>query len=159
MRQRVGSRLPNFTAEQSEDLIASCDYFGLNHFGWFTKIRVSGEDKTEELKAYVKEHGYIPPDSRSEVRHNDASWLHTFDNAKHIMQMFPKYLPNTYMQYYLLGDRIVKEADKNHTRANEVMEGREKKIFDAVDQYNATGQIDLTQFFTGVHGEFIVEVR
>ena len=134
------------------------DYFGLNHFGWFTKVRVSGEDKTEELKGYVSEHGYIPPDSRSEVRHNDASWLHTFDNAKIIMRMFPKYLPNTYMQYYLLGDKIVKESDKNHTRANEVMEGREKKIFAAVDQYNLTGEIDLAQFFTGVHGEFIVEV-
>ncbi|MBZ9623345.1 6-phospho-alpha-glucosidase [Clostridium sp. FP2] len=134
------------------------DYFGLNHFGWYTKIRVNGEDKTEELKAYVAEHGYIPPDSRSEVRHNDASWIHTFENAKHIMNMFPKYLPNTYMQYYFLGDKIVEESDKNHTRANEVMEGREKKIFAAVDNYNITGEIDLTQFFTGVHGEFIVEV-
>ncbi|MBW9158181.1 6-phospho-alpha-glucosidase [Clostridium tagluense] len=134
------------------------DYFGLNHFGWYTKIRVNGEDKTEELKAYVAEHGYIPPDSRSEVRHNDASWIHTFENAKHIMNMFPNYLPNTYMQYYFLGDKIVEESDKNHTRANEVMEGREKKIFAAVDNYNITGEIDLTQFFTGVHGEFIVEV-
>ncbi|MBZ9634735.1 6-phospho-alpha-glucosidase [Clostridium sp. FP1] len=134
------------------------DYFGLNHFGWYTKIRVNGEDKTEELKAYVAEHGYIPPDSRSEVRHNDPSWIHTFENAKHIMNMFPKYLPNTYMQYYFLGDKIVEEADKSHTRANEVMEGREKKIFAAVDNYNITGEIDLTQFFTGVHGEFIVEV-
>ncbi|MBU3129893.1 6-phospho-alpha-glucosidase [Clostridium tagluense] len=134
------------------------DYFGLNHFGWYTKIRVNGEDKTEELKAYVAEHGYTPPDSRSEVRHNDASWIHTFENAKYIMNMFPKYLPNTYMQYYFLGDKIVEEADKNHTRANEVMEGREKKIFAAVDNYNITGEIDLTQFFTGVHGEFIVEV-
>ena len=36
------------------DIVA--DYFGLNHFGWFTKIRVKDEDRTEELKAYVKEH-------------------------------------------------------------------------------------------------------
>ncbi|WP_195263483.1 6-phospho-alpha-glucosidase [Clostridium sp. 1001275B_160808_H3] len=134
------------------------DYFGLNHFGWFTNIRVNGEDRTEELKNYVLEHGYLPPDSRSEVRHNDASWLHTFTNAKHMMQMFPKYLPNTYMQYYLLGDEVVGHSDKNRTRANEVMEGREKKIFDSVDKYTATGEIDLSQFFTGVHGEFIVEV-
>lgn len=134
------------------------DYFGLNHFGWFTNIRVNGEDRIEELKNYVLEHGYLPPDSRSEVRHNDASWLHTFTNAKHMMQMFPKYLPNTYMQYYLLGDEVVGHSDKNHTRANEVMEGREKKIFDSVDKYTATGEIDLSQFFTGVHGEFIVEV-
>ena len=138
------------------DIVA--DYFGLNHFGWFTKIRVGDKDRTEELKAYVKENGYMPPDDRSEVRHNDASWTHTFDNAKYLVRMFPDYLPNTYMQYYLLGDQIVKDADKNHTRANEVMEGREKKIFDAADTYEKTGEIDMTPFFTGVHGEFIVEV-
>ena len=62
------------------------------------------------------------------------------------------------MQYYLLGDQIVKDSDKNHTRANEVMEGREKRIFQAVDAYMETGEIDMTPFFTGVHGEFIVEV-
>lgn len=136
----------------------TADYFGLNHFGWFTKIRVGEEDRTEELKTYVKEHGYMPPDDRSEVRHNDASWKHTFDNAKYLMRMFPDYLPNTYMQYYLLSDQIVKDANKNYTRANEVMDGREKRIFDTVDQYLATGEIDMTPFFTGVHGEFIVEV-
>lgn len=123
------------------------DYFGLNHFGWFTKIRVGEEDRTEELKAYVREHGYMPPDERSEVRHNDASWKHTFDNAKNLMRMFPDYLPNTYMQYYLLGDEIVKHADKNYTRANEVMDGREKRIFQAVEQFEATGEIDMTPFF------------
>ncbi|HBE85007.1 MAG TPA: 6-phospho-alpha-glucosidase, partial [Lachnoclostridium sp.] len=134
------------------------DYFGLNHFGWFTKIRVGEEDRTEELKAYVREHGYMPPDDRSEVRHNDASWKHTFDNAKNLMRMFPDYLPNTYMQYYLLGDEIVKHSDQNYTRANEVMDGREKRIFQAAEQYESTGEIDMTPFFTGVHGEFIVEV-
>lgn len=136
----------------------TADYFGLNHFGWFTKICVKGEDRTEELKAYVREHGYIPPEDRSEIRQDDPSWKHTYDNAKYLVRMFPDYLPNTYMQYYLLGDQIVKDADKNHTRANEVMEGREKRIFDAVDTYERTGKIDMTPFFTGVHGEFIVEV-
>ncbi len=74
------------------------------------------------------------------------------------MRMFPDYLPNTYMQYYLLGDEIVKHSDKSYTRANEVMDGREKRIFQAAEQYETTGEIDMTPFFTGVHGEFIVEV-
>ena len=138
------------------DIVA--DYFGLNHFGWFTKVRIGEVDKTEELKKYVSEFGYMPPDERSDVRHNDASWKHTFDNAKHIMNMFPMYLPNTYMQYYLLADEIVKDSNPNYTRANEVMDGREKRIFDTVDHYEKTGEIDLEPFFTGVHGEFIVEV-
>lgn len=73
--------------------------------------------------------------------------------AKNLLRMFPDYLPNTYMQYYLLGDQIVKDSDKNHTRANEVMEGREKRIFQAVDTYMETGEIDMAPFFTGVHGE------
>ena len=67
-------------------------------------------------------------------------------------------LPNTYMQYYLLGDEVVKSSDPNHTRANEVMEGREKRIFDAVADYRAGKDVDLTKFFGGVHGEFIVDV-
>ena len=62
------------------------------------------------------------------------------------------------MQYYLLGDEVVKSSDPNHTRANEVMEGREKRIFDAVADYRAGKDVDLTKFFGGVHGEFIVDV-
>ena len=56
------------------------------------------------------------------------------------------------------GDEIVKSSDPNHTRANEVMEGREKRIFDAVADYRAGKDVDLTKFFGGVHGEFIVDV-
>lgn len=38
------------------------------------------------------------------------------------------------------------------------MEGREKRIFDAVADYRAGKEVDLTKFFGGVHGEFIVDV-
>lgn len=62
------------------------------------------------------------------------------------------------MQYYLLGDEVVQSSDPHHTRANEVMEGREKRIFDAVADYRAGKEVDLTKFFGGVHGEFIVDV-
>lgn len=134
------------------------DYFGLNHFGWFTKVRVGTEDVTEKLKAYVAEHGYMPTNEKSDVLHSDPSWLHTYGNAKHICSAFHDYLPNTYMQYYLLGDEVVESSDPNHTRANEVMEGREKRIFDAVADYRAGKDVDLTKFFGGVHGEFIVDV-
>ena len=134
------------------------DYFGLNHFGWFTKVRLNGEDVTEKLKSYVAEHGYMPQNAKSDVLHSDPSWLHTYANAKNICSAFHDYLPNTYMQYYLLGDEVVKSSDPNHTRANEVMEGREKRIFDAVADYRAGKNVDLTKFFGGVHGEFIVDV-
>lgn len=134
------------------------DYFGLNHFGWFTKVRLNGTDVTEELKSYVAENGYMPKNEKSDVMHSDPSWLHTYANSRHICSAFHDYLPNTYMQYYLLGDEVVESSNPNHTRANEVMEGREKRIFDAVADYRAGKEVDLTKFFGGVHGEFIVDV-
>ena len=100
----------------------------------------------------------MPQNAKSDVLHSDPSWLHTYANAKNICSAFHDYLPNTYMQYYLLGDEVVKSSDPNHTRANEVMEGREKRIFDAVADYRAGKNVDLTKFFGGVHGEFIVDV-
>ncbi len=62
------------------------------------------------------------------------------------------------MQDYLLGDEVVKSGDPNNTRVNEVMEGREKRIFDAAVDYRAGKDVYLTKFFGGVHGEFIVDV-
>ena len=126
------------------------DYFGLNHFGWFTKVRLNGTDVTEELKSYVAENGYMPKNEKSDVMHSDPSWLHTYANSRHICSAFHDYLPNTYMQYYLLGDEVVESSNPNHTRANEVMEGREKRIFDAVADYRAGKEVDLTKFFGGV---------
>jgi len=38
------------------------------------------------------------------------------------------------------------------------MEGREKKLFDAVDKYLETGVMDTSAFYVGVHGQFIVDV-
>ncbi len=32
------------------------DYFGLNHFGWFTSIRHKGEEVLPQLREYIKEH-------------------------------------------------------------------------------------------------------
>ena len=133
------------------------DYFGLNHFGWFTKVRVNGVDRTDELKAYVKEHGYLPPVSEEELKKIEPSWKQTFTNSKYILNMFPDYLPNTYLQYYLLSNYIVEHEDPNYTRANEVMDGREKHIFDTVNEYKKTGKMDVDQFMD-MHGEFIVDV-
>ena len=47
------------------------------------------------------------------------------------------------MQDYLLGDEVVKSGDPNNTRVNEVMEGREKRIFDAAVDYRAGKDVDL----------------
>ena len=134
------------------------DYFGLNHFGWFTKVRLNGEDVTEKLKSYVAEHGYMPQNAKSDVLHSDPSWLHTYANAKNICSAFHDYLPNTYMQYYLLGDEIVKSSDPNHTRANEVINGREKNVFGAARAITASGEFKGDEFSIDNHASFIVDL-
>ncbi|MBU3143258.1 6-phospho-alpha-glucosidase [Clostridium sp. CF012] len=140
-----------------EDL--TVEYFGLNHFGWFTKAMVKGEDKIEILRKHTREHGLLLEDmTKIDSQHSDPSWLKTYRNLKYIVDMFPEYIPNPYMQYYLLSDYIVANSNKERTRANEVMEGREKKLFDAIDHYNETKEMDLSSFYVGVHGQFIVDV-
>lgn len=134
------------------------DYFGLNHYGWFTAVRCNGVDVTEKLKNHVKQYGYISKASYEDALVKDPDWLHTFQNSAKIMQLFPEYLPNTYWQYYLLGDDIIKYSDINNTRGMQVIHGREKRMFDAAAAIERGEKIDLTQFFVGVHGKFIVEV-
>ena len=48
--------------------------------------------------------------------------------------------------------------DINNTRGMQVIHGRETKIREAVKKLENGEKIDLTQFYVGVHGKFIVEV-
>ena len=132
------------------------DYFGLNHFGWFTDIWVNGESRFEELRQHAIAHGYLcdVPDEQ----HWEPSWVHTYGNVKPMMERFPDYLPNTYLQYYLLSQDIVNDANPDYTRANEVMDGREKTLFDAIRRYKETGKYDDGMFVVGAHGTFIVDL-
>lgn len=134
------------------------DYFGLNHFGWFTAVRQNGVDKTNELKEHVSKYGYLTEASYKDALLQEADWVHTFENSKNIVNMFNDYLPNTYWQYYLLSDEIVKYTDINNTRGKQVINGREKRLFEAVKSFKEGNQIDLSQFYVGVHGLFIVNV-
>lgn len=52
--------------------------------------------------------------------------MKTRRNIKPIMDNFPEYLPNPYLQYYLMPNQIVEHQNPDYTRANEVMNGREK---------------------------------
>lgn len=42
-------------------------YYGLNHFGWWKEFKdgKTGEDLLPRIKAYIKEHGYLPPSALS----------------------------------------------------------------------------------------------
>ena len=66
------------------------DYFGLNHYGWFTKVQCNGEDATEKLKKHVAEYGYVSKASYEDALVKDPDWLHTFTNAKEDRQLFSR---------------------------------------------------------------------
>ena len=48
--------------------------------------------------------------------------------------------------------------DPNHPRANEVEETREKNLFDGIDHYLKTGEVDANTFYAGSHGDWIADL-
>ena len=113
--------------ESRKDMIVK--YYGLNHFGWWSSITdKEGNDLMPKIKEHVAKFGY-DTDSTGEVQHTYASWSDTYRKAKDVYEIDPTTLPNTYLKYYLFPDYVVEHSDKNYTRANEVMDGREKHVF------------------------------
>ena len=62
------------------------------------------------------------------------------------------------MNYYLQSKEFVEHSNVEHTRANEVMETREKNLFDGIDHYLQTGEIDEKVFYAGSHGDWIADL-
>ena len=145
--------------EKRSDIVTR--YFGLNHFGWWNDVREAstGKDLMPELKKYVAENGYlVQSDIDSAKQHGDESWNVTYKMAKDIYAVDPSTLPNTYLKYYLLGDTVVKHTDPNHTRANEVMEGREKDVFSACRAIKEKGYFDGDELTMDEHASYIVDL-
>lgn len=144
------------------------DYYGLNHFGWFTSIEYKGKDLMEPLRAYIKEKQILLPEiylkdkaalaGKSKNRHAKGSWYYVWKGVYEIMENFPDTLPNTYLNYYLQQKEFVEHSDPEHTRANEVMETREKNLFDGIAKYLETGEIDENVFYAGSHGDWIADL-
>lgn len=105
-------------------------YYGLNHFGWWTDIRdTEGNDLMPKIQEYVSQFGYALPSESQESQQTDASWKHTFMKAKEVYDIDPTTLPNTYLKYYFYPQDEVAHTNPEFTRANEVMIGREKQVF------------------------------
>ena len=143
------------------------DYFGLNHFGWFTSIEYKGRDIMAEIKEYIKKHEILLPESYIERikkaqsvgnRHAVSSWNHVWKSVYTMLESFPDYLPNTYLTYYLLAKETVEKSNIDRTRANEVMESREKDLFEGVEHYLKTGEISQKAFYAGSHGDWISDL-
>ncbi|MGE6754639.1 6-phospho-alpha-glucosidase [Rossellomorea sp. NPDC071047] len=133
------------------------DYFGLNHFGWFTDVYVRGESKLAELREYMSEHGLVTPEQSMDLQHSDADWIKAHRNVAAMLKLFPEYLPSSYLQYYLIPQTVVEQTDASYTRANRVMDNRERNLFDSIAHLEETGEFK-EGFNVGVHGTFIVDV-
>lgn len=133
-------------------------YYGLNHFGWWHKIYDNdGNDLMPEIKKHMAVNGFA--DGIAETnQHVDDSWKETFAKAKDVYAVDPTTIPNTYLKYYLYPDYVVEHTNPEHTRANEVMEGREKTVFGACREIIAKGTAKDCSFEADAHATYIVDL-
>lgn len=132
-------------------------YYGLNHYGWFTEIRdKAGNDLMPRLMEHVREHGYyVEGDAKAE---EEQSWKETYEMAKDTYALAPDTVPNTYLKYYLYPDVVVKHSNPDYTRANEVIDGREKEVFSEARRILEAGNAEDCRFPIGHHADFIVDL-
>lgn len=133
------------------------EYYGLNHFGWWTSVKNhEGKELLPQIKEYVLEKGYVSPDF--DVQHADPSWIDTFKKAKDIAKLDKETLPNTYLKYYFYPDYVVSHANIEWTRANEVMNSREKKVFEECLRITAANSSEGCSFHKDAHATYIVDL-
>ncbi|MEJ6079670.1 6-phospho-alpha-glucosidase [Vibrio sp. 1-Bac 57] len=132
------------------------EYFGLNHYGWFTSIRnKNGDDLTDKIKNIIMNKGITAVDP--EIA-DDPSWQATFQNMKVMLQDNPEFLPNTYLQYYLYPEKMVAKEDISNTRSRQVMNGREKRVFELCQRIISAGSTKNEQMHADIHGRYMVRV-
>lgn len=135
-------------------------YFGLNHFGWWTSIKdKEGNEYIQQIREYVAQNGYLTQ-VEVDTQHTDPSWQETHKKAKDLLALTPEYLPNTYLKYYLYPDYVYDHMKEHpeYTRSNEVMEGREKRVFDHAKKIIEQGSAEGIAFEIDAHATFIVDL-
>ena len=131
-------------------------YYGLNHFGWWTSIEdQNGNDLMPKIREHVAKFGYVPP---SDEHGTEASWNDTFSKAKDVWALDPITFPNTYLKYYLFPDYVVEHSNPEHTRANEVMEHREKHVFGSCNAIIQAGKSSAGELEIDEHASYIVDL-
>ncbi len=133
-------------------------YFGLNHFGWWTSVKdKDGNEYIEKLVEHQLKYGNCPIDS-TEKDYTDNSWHETAKKVRDIVAVDPTMAPSSYLQYYLFPDDMVAHTDPNYTRANQVIDGREKRVFGECAKIEAAGTAKDTKLEIGIHALFIVDL-
>ena len=132
-------------------------YYGLNHFGWWKSVRdKQGNDLMPKLREHVSQYGYVVP--KGDNQHTEASWNDTFAKAKDVLALDPTTLPNTYLKYYLFPDYVVGHSNKEYTRANEVMDGREKFVFGECEKVVKNQSSEGCALHIDEHASYIVDL-
>ena len=132
-------------------------YYGLNHFGWWKSVKdKEGKDLIPALREHILKYGYVVP--KGDSQHVDASWSDTFSKAKDVLAMTPDALPNTYLKYYLFPDYVVEHSNKEYTRANEVMDGREKFVFGECKKIVENNSTVGSALHIDEHASYIVDL-
>ena len=132
-------------------------YYGLNHFGWWKSVRdKQGNDLMPKLREHVSQYGYVVP--KGDNQHTEASWNDTFAKAKDVLALDPTTLPNTYLKYYLFPDYVVEHSNKEYTRANEVMDGREKFVFGECEKVVKNQSSEGCALHIDEHASYIVDL-
>ena len=133
-------------------------YYGLNHFGWWHKIYDNNVNYLmPQIKEHMKANGFA--DALSDTnQHVDESWVHTFQKARDVYAVDPETIPNTYLKYYLFPDYVVETSDPEYTRANEVMDGREKFVFGECRRIVENGTSKGCAFEADAHATYIVDL-
>lgn len=132
-------------------------YFGLNHFGWWTRIieKSTGRDLMPTIRKHVEVNGYVEEKTKHWL---DKDWYDTFSKAKDTHAISPDYMPNTYFKYYMFPDYVVSHSDIKHTRTDMVREGREKTVFGECRNIISKGTAKDSSFEVGGHATYIVDL-
>ncbi|MDL2301675.1 6-phospho-alpha-glucosidase [Lachnospiraceae bacterium OttesenSCG-928-D06] len=135
-------------------------YYGLNHFGWFSEITdKKGNDLMPALKEHTKKWGYAPADKEGgNPLLGESSWMDTFQKVKDVHLVDESTLPSTYLKYYYYPDYVVEHSNKEYTRANEVMDFREKNIFAECKRIAEADTAKESIIEAGEHAEFVVHL-
>lgn len=141
-------------------------YFGLNHFGWYTSVKnAEGTELLPELLAHQIKYGNTSPDDDPEDagHYTDRSWYETALKEKDLVALDPTVSWNTYLQYYLYGDDMIKHVEYREdgtpiTRADQVVAGREARVFGECARIAQEGTGKDTTLKVGIHAEFIVDL-
>ena len=133
-------------------------YYGLNHFGWYTSIKdKDGNEYIDKLLEHELKYGNVAA-SENASDFTDNSWLETARKVKDIVTLDPTHSPNSYLQYYLFPDDMVAHTDPEYTRARQVIDTREKRVFGECARIAQTGTSEGTSLQIGIHASFIVDL-